>query len=403
MIEITTETLPIKVWASEEDLVGFDNAIEQAANLANHPLAVGHVALMPDFHLGYGMPVGGVFATSGGVVPNAVGVDIGCGMMAQRTYLHASDLDAEKLQLIRERIHEAIPVGNGPHGNQKDNQPLWPGADETESPVMQEIMGTARVQVGTLGGGNHFVEIQRDEEGYVWVMVHSGSRGLGKQVCDYYDDWAKGGDPKLENGRVKIQPKKVAGRPFDRPDDLCFLMEGEPGFESYLADMRWCMRFAEENRHRMMYAAVTALNRVVAGEAVPYDDPIETHHNYANLEEHDGLTAYIHRKGAVHADGLVIIPGSMGTASYIGRGLANPESFETCSHGAGRVLGRKEASRTITHEQAVESMKHVVFGIREGDYDEMPMAYKDIDRVMANQSDLVEVLFRLTPLAVVKG
>ena len=235
-------------------------------------------------------------------------------------------------------------------------------------------------------------------------MLHSGSRGIGKQVCDYYDDLAKGGTPGFKGGRVIIVSHKQAPKPRARGDDLCWLDEGTEAYDGYIAAMNWCLRFAEESRGRMLEAMKASVAAVVGeGWESSNEGEIQTHHNYAAPETFDGRELLIHRKGAVKAVGKVIIPGSMGTASYIGEGLAEPLSFNSCSHGAGRVMGRKEASRVISHEMAVESMKHVVYGVRQGDYDEMPAAYKDIDRVIANERDLVQPVARLTPLAVVKG
>jgi tRNA-splicing ligase RtcB len=342
---------------------------------------------MPDFHVGYGMPIGGVMATEGGVIPNGVGVDIGCGMIAARTDIEAQSLDRETLQAMRKAIHGVVPVGFSAH---KKGQELWPGAAEAaaELPVIQRVLGNARKQIGTLGGGNHFIEVQTDESGRVWLMVHSGSRNIGKQVCEYYD---------------RIARKQNEADGVELPDrDLAYLAEGTPAYEEYLASMTWCCDFAEASRERMLRRVTKAVESVL-GRPFEVGTPIQTHHNYAAPEEHFGQTYLVHRKGAVRAEGYVLIPGSMGTASYVGRGKASAESFETCSHGAGRVLGRKEANRTITREQAEQAMAHVVFGIRDGDFDEMPQAYKDIDHVMANQADLVEAEERLRPLAVVKG
>ena len=386
MIKIETERIPILIWAAEADLAGFDDAIAQAKNLANHPLARQHVALMPDFHVGYGMPIGGVLATRGGVLPNAVGVDIGCGMVACRTALHAADLDRNMLQAIRRRIHERVPVGNGPRGDNDRPHDLWPG-HETTNETINGLLGPARRQIGTLGGGNHFIEMQRDEEGRVWLMVHSGSRSVGKKVCDHFDGIAR--------DYMKAYPP-----PPDK--DLAYLPEDVPEYAAYLEAMNWCLTFAEQSRSRMLDATIASVTELVAHDPGA-EERIETHHNYAVAEQHGGETVLVHRKGAVRASGLVIIPGSMGTTTYIGRGLENEAAFCTCSHGAGRVMGRREANRTITYEQAVEAMRHVVFGIRTGDYEEMPQAYKDIHHVMANQADLVEPVHVLTPLAVVKG
>jgi tRNA-splicing ligase RtcB len=260
--------------------------------------------------------------------------------------------------------------------------------DPERAPVIARNFEAAHFQVGTLGGGNHFIEIQRDEEGRVWFMVHSGSRNLGQQVCKFYDDTAKDYMKRFHSAI---------------PDpDLAFLPEGVPEHDAYIEAMAWCCRFAEESRERMVDAAFAAFEDVT-GHTAGRETPIQTHHNYASPERHLGETLLVHRKGAVRAEGPVIIPGSMGTASYVGEGRAHPLAFQTCSHGAGRVMGRKQANRTITHEEAVRSMEHVVFGVRQGDYEEMPQAYKDIDHVMENQADLVTPLHRLTPMAVVKG
>jgi tRNA-splicing ligase RtcB len=342
---------------------------------------------MPDFHVGYGMPIGGVLATQGGVLPNAVGVDIGCGMIAARTAIEAESLDRATLQTIRAAIHQQVPVGFKQHDRP---QALWEGARETAEtlPVIKARYSAASMQVGSLGGGNHFIELQKDGEGFVWLMVHSGSRNLGKQVCEHYD--------KIARSYMTSMSIEVPSR------DLAYLPDEAPEHDEYLASMHWCLRFAEESRERMLSRVSEVVESVVA-HPIEVATPVQTHHNYASLEEHDGENVWVHRKGAVRARGLVTIPGSMGTASYIARGKDNPLSFGTCSHGAGRVLGRKEANRRITHEEAEKAMAHVVFGVRKGDYDEMPMAYKDIDKVMLNQADLVEPEVRLTPMAVVKG
>jgi tRNA-splicing ligase RtcB len=248
MIKIETERLPIYVWAEKEDLAGYDEAIAQARNLANHPLARQHVALMPDFHVGYGMPIGGVFATKGGVVPNAVGVDIGCGMIACRTTLTAADLSRDMLQSIRQRIHDRVPVGNGPRGNHSRSQQLWPGATETQNAALKPLLSNARSQMGTLGGGNHFIEVQRDEEDRVWLMVHSGSRSIGKKVCDHYD-----GKARRLMTNVPVPPDK----------DLAYLPEGTPEYDEYLEAMNWCLTFAEKSRARMLDAVEHAVGEAL--------------------------------------------------------------------------------------------------------------------------------------------
>lgn len=385
---------PIKLWppghGQLSSLVGwyeqFDHDVyQQFRNLANHPLARKWVCGMPDYHLGYGMPIGGVLATQGGVVPNAVGVDIGCGMIAVRTILEADSVNRDTLAKLRAAIHARVPVGQKHHdkGVTLDMVPPAPA----RSAVVAEQWDRAAYQLGTLGGGNHFIELQKDEENNLWIMLHSGSRNVGFKVCQHYAAVAK---DYMKSFHVKVDP------------DLAFLPISVPEHEMYLAEMQWCMAFAEANRKAMLTAVHEAFRDVMKGEILS-DLTVDTHHNFAAMEHHGGENLMIHRKGAVKAEGLVTIPGSMGTASFIGEGLASPESFNTCSHGAGRRMSRTEAKKTITHEQAVKSMGDVVYGVREGDYDEMPAAYKDIDEVMAAQSDLVTPLYRLTPLTVVKG
>jgi tRNA-splicing ligase RtcB len=386
---IGTEKLPIKIWAAEIDET--DGAIEQARNLANHPIARKWICLMPDYHVGYGMPIGGVLATAvgarGGVIPNAVGVDIGCGMIAARTHFEVERMTRDVLQDLRVAVHARVPVGMKHHDRPRmlDDELLERGRDLH---VVGAELGRAQVQVGTLGSGNHFIEIQRDAEDRVWVMLHSGSRNVGLRVCNHYHGVAKDYMKQFHSEIPHI--------------DLAFLPEQTPEYGAYLDEMRWCMAFAEANR-RMMFDAVCASFEEVLGEAPAVDLRFDTHHNFAQIENHFGEDVLIHRKGAVEANGLVTIPGSMGTASFIGEGLEPMESFRTCSHGAGRLLGRKAANKAISHEQAFESMQHVVYSVRQGEYDEMPACYKDIDAVMEAQSDLVSPVHRLLPMAVVKG
>ena len=383
---IETEALPIKVWAAG-DVDETDAAMEQARNLANHPVAALWVCLMPDYHVGYGMPIGGVLATRGGVVPNAVGVDIGCGMIAARTDLDARDLSRDALQDLRMEIHRRVPVGMK-HHPQRQTLSSELCADGADLRVVSLELDRAAFQVGTLGSGNHFIEVQQDADGRVWIMLHSGSRNVGLRVCNWYHGVAK---------------EYVAREGVAVPHvDLAFLAAGTSEHDEYLAEMRWCMRFAEANRQLMYERVCDAFAQVFGGEP-DVDLWFDTHHNFAQAETHFGEDVLVHRKGAVEAKGLVTIPGSMGTASYVGEGLEAAESFRTCSHGAGRRLGRKEANRVLTHEHALESMQHVVYGVRRGEYDEMPACYKDIDEVMEAQADLVRPVHRLLPLAVAKG
>ncbi len=370
----------------------------QFRNLANLPIAWRQVCGMPDYHLGYGMPIGGVLATQGGVVPYAVGVDIGCGMIACETDLEAERFSSDDLQKIRQDIHNLVPVGRNHHEEQQA-MPMRL-AEMAGGVVVTGQYERAVYQLGTLGGGNHFIELQRDPDGHLWVMLHSGSRNVGKQVCDHYH---------------KIAKKYMQDFHSQVPDlDLSFLPESVPEYAAYLSEMRWCMAFAEESRVKMLEAVMTVLQANV-GQTVDIYQQVDTHHNFAAMENHFNRNVLVHRKGAVKATGLVTIPGSMGTASYIAKGLTPVESFNTCSHGAGRAMGRRAANKMMAghHEEAVKMMEHVAFNVRNGDYDELPYVidedgkkhpvYKDIDAVMAAQNDLVEPVVRLEPVAVVKG
>jgi len=381
--------LPLKIWIPgklpQEDDPQWVPVFEQFKNLTNHPLASKWVCGMPDYHLGYGMPIGGVLATKGGVVPNAVGVDIGCGMVAVRTTLEATSFSKGDLEELRNLIHAQVPVGKGSHTTLGSPAPKVP---EGAGPVTVGEYDRAQYQLGTLGGGNHFIEIQRDEEGYLWIMLHSGSRHIGLSVCNYYHKIAK---KYMEAFHVDVHP------------DLSFLPNAVPEAADYLGEMHWCMKWAEENRQTMLNEVFRAFETIGRSLEDRITLEVDTHHNFATLEYHFGESLLIHRKGAVKADGLVTLPGSMGTSSYICRGLNPKDSFNTCAHGAGRQMGRKVANATITHEEAVKAMENVVYGVRQGDYDEMPRAYKDIEEVMGAQSDLAEPVYRLTPLMVVKG
>jgi tRNA-splicing ligase RtcB len=384
--------IPIKLWWDSDDMgQGWDDVLVQFQNLANLPLAEKWICGMPDFHLGYGMPIGGVLVTQGGVVPNAVGVDIGCGMIAAETDLEAEQFSRDDLEKMRQAIYRRVPVGFKHHDEaQAFPLGLMKWAADNRGGVIGEQYEKAKRQLGTLGGGNHFIELQRAPDGKLWIMLHSGSRNVGKKVCDYY---------------TKIARKYMQDFASAVPDlDLAFLPRSVPEYDAYLAEMNWCLAFAEESR-KMILAAVENALQEITRVVVNFDTVVDTHHNFAAMENHYGKNYLVHRKGAVKAQGLVTIPGSMGTASYICQGLEPVESFNTCSHGAGRVIGRKAANRLWAgkHDEAAATMEHVVFGVREGDYDELPFCYKDIDAVIEAQSDLVRPVTRLEPLAVVKG
>jgi tRNA-splicing ligase RtcB len=383
----TEQAIPIKMWLDDIDA----NAAAQARRLANLPFAFSHVAIMPDAHLGYGMPIGGVLATNGVVVPNAVGVDIGCGMCAVQTEL-MYDGDVDKLKNTLGLIRRYVPVGFKHHSKSQEGMPQLPG--EESCYIVQREWSKAAKSLGTLGGGNHFIELQTDLEGYLWVMIHSGSRNLGLQVAKYYNDIAKA----LNQRWHSCIP---AGY------DLAFLPLESHQAQSYIAEMNYCVDYALANRTKMMGVV---LNCLLSGFdlSFSYGAIINIAHNYARLENHFGKNVMVHRKGATSAKKgeIGIIPGSQGTASYTVRGLGNPQSFMSCSHGAGRVMGRKQATRELDldEQMAILDDQGIVHGIRSAkDLDEAPGAYKDIETVMENQRDLVEIVTKLKPIAVVKG
>lgn len=377
---INTEKLPIKLWLEDVE----DGALAQAKNLANHPFAFKWVAIMPDSHQGYGMPIGGVLATKEVIIPNAVGVDIGCGMSAAKTSL--TEIDTNTIKSIMGEIRKVIPVGFSHH---QEAQEWAQFANAPDLPIIQKELDSAKTQLGTLGGGNHFIEIQRGDDGHIWVMLHSGSRNFGLKTATEYHKKAQA-----------LCEKWVSGIP-DR--DLAFLpMDTIEGREYFIA-MNYCLDFAFQNRALMMKRILDIFWEKTGAHEM---DEVNIHHNYAIMEHHFGQNVLVHRKGATKATlGLRgIIPGSMGTHSYIVEGLGNPDSFESCSHGAGRRMGRKEASRVLSLAEEQEKMSGIVNGLRTvQDLDEAPGAYKDIDIVMDNQKDLVKKIVELTPLASIKG
>ena len=384
---ITTEKLPIKVWTDYIE----DGALEQAKALANLPFVYKWVAIMPDTHQGYGMPIGGVVATHNVVIPNAVGVDIGCGMKARKTNL--TEIDKDILKKVLNQIQRDIPTGfnhqSKPQKISDELNDMCTGLSY-ENIKLREIVNKMPEQMGTLGGGNHFIEIQKGDDGHIWIMLHSGSRGIGKMTCDYYNDMAE----RMNKQWYSYSSKELAFLPLDTPQGM-----------EYIQAMKIGMKFAEDNRLHML-DKITA----ILGSFFPdmkYEEAIDTHHNYAQLEHHYSSDVWVHRKGAVRAVGKVIIPGSMGTFSYIGEGLANPESFWSCPHGAGRRMGRKEAIRQFTAQSVIEQMKKddiELYKVKKEDVaEECAQAYKDIDQVMRDSETLIKPLVKLKPLGVVKG
>lgn len=381
-----TQKVPIKSWCSNIE----QGALEQAKNLSTLPFVFKHVSLMPDCHQGYGMPIGGVIATKDVIIPNAVGVDIGCGMCLLETPYTTEQVTTDVIKKIMGRIRQEVPLGFE-HQKVPQDETLMPKREFTD--IIKKEYSSALRQLGTLGGGNHFIEIQKDEEGKVYVMIHSGSRNLGKKVCDYYNKLA-----------IELNKKWASGIPDSY--QLNFLPISSDEGKDYIKDMNYCLDFAYANRMLM-------INRIknIFEEMLPTDCLFVTtniHHNYAALEEHFGENVWIHRKGATLAEeGTTgLIPGSQGTSSYIVEGLGNKESFNSCSHGAGRRMSRSDAERNLNLEEEKKRMddKGIIHGLRgKKDLDEAAGAYKDIDEVMANQKDLVKIIKKLEPLAVIKG
>jgi tRNA-splicing ligase RtcB (3'-phosphate/5'-hydroxy nucleic acid ligase) len=379
--------VPIKSWCDPLE----DGALKQAENLTKLPFVFRHVALMPDCHEGFGMPIGGVIACQGVIIPYAVGVDIGCGVCAVQSDLSANNIDRETIRVLCTGIRKAIPLGFDHH---KADQP-WEGFQSVpEAPILKSELANARRQLGTLGGGNHFIEIQAGDDGHLWMMIHSGSRNFGYKIAKHYHEKA-----------LAYCDKRRHELPHR---DLAFLpMETNEAYE-YKQSMDYALLFAKANRTAMMERCKDMLKQLIH---CGFGHTIDVHHNYASEETHFGRTVIVHRKGATSAriGETGIIPGSMGTASYIVSGLGNTESFMSCSHGAGRTMGRNEANRRLTVEDARSAIKGVIFDGWKGgkkkkvDVSEAPQAYKDIEKVIEAQKDLVKVKVRLKPLGVVKG
>lgn len=380
----TSGRIPVKLWLNDIE----DGAMDQAINLADLPFAFRHIALMPDAHQGYGMPIGGVMATQGVVIPNAVGVDIGCGMCSVRTSLTV--VDTLPLKKIMGKIRQTIPVGFKRHKSPQDGMIDLPDGCE----IAEREYENAHTSLGTLGGGNHFIEIQEGNDGHIWIMIHSGSRNLGKQVADHYNKLA-----------IFLNEKWHSSVPKEW--QLAFLPTDSDVGQEYMREMQFCVDFALANRRLMMARVLEVIEDAIPQE-ISYGDPINIAHNYAAMENHFGKNVMIHRKGATraHEGQLGIIPGSQGTSSYIVSGKGNPESFHSCSHGAGRRMGRKQAERELDLDAEIKRLDDmgVIHNIRTvKDLDEAAGAYKDINVVMENQSDLVDIKVELKPLAVVKG
>ena len=386
---ISTDGLLIKTWT--DDLVG--DALEQAKNLAVLPFAFKHIAIMPDAHLGYGMPIGGVLATKDVVIPNAVGVDIGCGVCAIKTSL--TNIATDRLKEIMGKIRTKIPVGFNKHKKRQEQYERSMPDLPVILPIVIEHYDNALKSIGTLGGGNHFIEFQKGKDKHIWIMIHSGSRNLGLQVAKHYNNIAKELNAKWHS----VVPKE---------HDLAFLPAQSEESLAYLREMDFCVEFAKLNREVMMDKILETLNETFPKFNIEYDAIINIPHNYVAIENHFGQNVYIHRKGATKAyEGqLGIIPGSQGTKSYIVKGKGELMSFKSCSHGAGREMGRKQAKRELNleAEKKILDDQGIIHGMRNlDDLDEAPSAYKNIDVVMENQKDLVQIVEELKPIAVIKG
>ena len=381
---------PVKIWTNDVE----ESAMRQIENLTTLPFLHHHLAIMPDVHAGMGMPIGGVLACDGAVIPNAVGVDIGCGMCAVKTNWKMEDLPAHVIRKeIMKGIRARIPLGMDHHKEAQDAKYLPQGHDIDKMEIVKRRQHSILHEVGTLGGGNHFIELQKDEEGNLWIMIHSGSRNLGKQVGDYYNKIAVSLNEKWHS---VVSPEIR----------LPFLPHGTREFGAYWNEMKYCIDFALCNRRLMM----ERIQEVIADslKGIEFEPMINIAHNYAAFEHHFGKDVIVHRKGATLArEGVIgIIPGSQGTASYIVEGLGNPDSFCSCSHGAGRVLSRKAAIKTLDMNAEVRNLeaKGIIHAIRcQDDMQEASGAYKDIDTVIANESDLVKLKTKLLPIAVIKG
>ena len=387
---ITSEKKPIKLWLGDID----QDTLQQAKNLANLPFLHHHVAIMPDAHVGYGMPIGGVAAFEDMIIPNAVGVDIGCGVCAVQTSLQ--HLPKPQLKKIMQTIRQAIPLGFKHHKTARahEKMPQLSGKlTEKELPVIYREYDNGRMQLGTLGGGNHFIELQQDENDTIWLMIHSGSRNIGYQVAGHYNQKA-------------IAWNQAHGAKVPAKWQLDFLPADSDAGQRYLQEMHYCVQFAAANRLAMLDKVSEILQDFEP--SVSFGHPLDVAHNYAALEIHFHKQVFVHRKGATRsaAGQPGIIPGSQGSTSYIVEGLGNRQSFSSCSHGAGRKLGRKQAQRQLDLHEEIRHLEqqNILHSIRhKKDLDEAAGAYKDISKVMENQRDLVQIVTPLQPLAVVKG
>jgi len=383
------KNVPIKAWVDHVSIE--DEAVKQLMNLSEMPFMFKHIAVMPDVHWGMGATVGSVIATQGAIIPAAVGVDIGCGMCAVKFKFKVDEL-GDSLVKLRSSIERSVPVGF--NSNEELTKRMWSSIKSTYAdgtPVNEKTY----LQLGTLGGGNHFIEICSDQNNDAWIVLHSGSRNIGKTSAEKHIGTAKG---LMKEYFISL------------PDpDLAYLVQNTKEFKSYIADLLWCQDYAKENRNEMMLRVLKDVSHHVYGKDKRYDHLVEMrvdcHHNFTQIENHFDKNIWVTRKGAVSArEGqLGIIPGSMGTRSYIVKGKGNLESFCSCSHGAGRSMSRNKAKKLFTIEDHIKATEGVECRKDEDVIDETPMAYKDIDLVMKSQEDLVDILYTLKQILCVKG
>ena len=392
---ITKGKVPVKIYTENIEL----SAYEQLANIAELPIIYPHIAAMPDVHCGIGATVGSVIPTRQAIIPAAVGVDIGCGMHALRLSLQADQLP-DNLHRIRSAIEAAVPVGFNLHKKDAAKRStitaLMGGLEHILAHNPKLTTGkrspykTWIRQLGTLGGGNHFIEICLDEQQQVWIMLHSGSRGIGNRIGQYFIAQAKR-DMENQLGRL---PHK----------DLAYFTEGTQHFEQYVHAVHWAQQYAQVNRQEMMRHILAVLKREFPHFNAT-KEAINCHHNYVAVEQHFGATLYVTRKGAIRAgiDELGIIPGSMGTKSYIVKGKGNPMSFSSCSHGAGRKMSRTAAKKRFNQADLAQQTEGIECRKDKAVIDEIPAAYKDIDQVMEDQNDLVDIVHTLKQVVCIKG
>lgn len=393
---------PIKAWVN--DVPVEEEAQKQLRNVASMDIIHSHIAVMPDVHLGKGATIGSVIPSIEAVIPAAVGVDLGCGMVAIRTSLKAADLP-DNLEAVRHAFESAVPHGRTSPRKGRDRG-SWHNVPELVIDTWKQLeQGFARIcekhpaiaksnhvkHLGTMGTGNHFLELCIDEHDGVWIMLHSGSRGVGNRIGNYF----------IEKARREMERHQI-----HLPDmDLAYLKEGSELFDDYVEAVEWAQDFARKNREVMMTNAINAFRKVMKVPFEVDEIAVNCHHNYISREHHFGKDCYVTRKGAVRAEKgeLGIIPGSMGARSFIVRGLGNPDSFNSCSHGAGRVMSRTKAKKIYTIDDQIKATEGVECRKDKDVIDEIPHAYKDIEKVMAAQSDLVEIVHTLKQVVCVKG